>query len=184
MKDKLAKTVGLSSISPEDLQHKKHGPEIIEGYKELMIEESQTDDYYLFIKGYTQSLLRDFESYLRILTDINEEYFQIKTKQYISKSIRYKVIPGICTFEDLSELLSRGFKKEFEIGGKIQPNIKNDEPDSIIIECESNALRTELVVRHEIIALKFDEKPFFITILGISPYWDYKSYNEYSGEKV
>ena len=38
LKDKLAKTVGLSYISAEDLQDKIHGPEIIEAYRELMIE--------------------------------------------------------------------------------------------------------------------------------------------------
>ena len=37
LKDKLAKPVGLSYISAEDFQHKIHGPEIIEAYRELMI---------------------------------------------------------------------------------------------------------------------------------------------------
>ena len=32
--------------------------------------------------------------------------------------------------------------------------------------------------------MRFDEKSFFNTILGISPYWDYKSYEEYVGEKI
>ena len=41
-----------------------------------------------------------------------------------------------------------------------------------------------MVVRHEIKALRFDEKSFFNTILGLSPYWDYKSCNEYFGEKI
>ena len=41
-----------------------------------------------------------------------------------------------------------------------------------------------MIVRHEINALRFDVKAFFSTILGLSLYWDYKSYNEYFGEKV
>ena len=31
--------------------------------------------------------------------------------------------------------------------------------------------------------LRFDEKSFFNTILGFSPYWDFKSFDEYFGEK-
>ena len=45
LKNNLPKIVGLSYISPEDLQHKIHGHETIQDYRELMIEESRTDGY-------------------------------------------------------------------------------------------------------------------------------------------
>ena len=32
--------------------------------------------------------------------------------------------------------------------------------------------------------MRFDEKSFFNTILGLTPYWDYKNHNEYVGEKI
>ena len=39
-------------------------------------------------------------------------------------------------------------------------------------------MKTKLVVRPGIKAIKFDEKSFFSTILGFDPHWDYKHYNE------
>ena len=84
--------------------------------------------------SYTQSSFRDFESYLRSLTGLKEDDIQLILKQYKSNFIRYESFPGFYTFKDISEVLSRGFEKEFEIRGEIQPNTKYDEPDSIIIE--------------------------------------------------
>ena len=45
-------------------------------------------------------------------------------------------------------------------------------------------MKTKLVVRPGIIAIRFDEKSFFSTILGFIPCWDYKNYNEYIGQKI
>ena len=132
---------------------------------------------------YTQSPFRDFESYLRILTGLNEDDIHIILKQYNSKFITYETSPGTYTFKDISEVLSRGFEKEFEIRGEIQPNTEYDKSDSIIIERDNNTMKTKLIVGSEINALRFDEKSFFSTILGLAPYWDCKGHNEYVGEK-
>ena len=35
-----------------------------------------------------------------------------------------------------------------------------------------------------IIAVRFDEKSFFSTILGFNPDWDYKHYNKYTSQKL
>ena len=40
-----------------------------------------------------------------------------------------------------------------------------------------------MVVRSGIIAIRFDEKSFFSTILGFTPGWDYKHYNQYLSQK-
>ena len=64
MKDKIAKLLDLSHITPQDLEHKTRGPDIIKAYRELSTEESQTDGYYFLLLNYTQSSFRDFESYL------------------------------------------------------------------------------------------------------------------------
>ena len=44
-------------------------------------------------------------------------------------------------------------------------------------------MKIKLVVRDGIIAIKFDEKSFFSTILGFNHGWDYQSYNEYISQK-
>ena len=44
-------------------------------------------------------------------------------------------------------------------------------------------MKTKLVVRYGIIAMSFDEKSFFNTILGFNSGWDYKFYNKYTSQK-
>ena len=41
-----------------------------------------------------------------------------------------------------------------------------------------------MVVKNGIIAIRFDEKSFFIFILGFTSGWDYKHYNEYTSQKI
>ena len=45
-------------------------------------------------------------------------------------------------------------------------------------------MKTKLVVRLGIKAIRFDEKWFFSTILGFTPHWDYKHYYEYTNQKI
>ena len=133
---------------------------------------------------YVLSPFRDFESYLRISTSLNEDDIQILFKQYNSKIITYKYSPAVYTFKDLSEALSRGLKNEFEITGRIRTKHKYDRSNSIIIESDNATLITKMIVNPQIHALRFDNKSFLDTILGFSPYWNYKSYdNEYLSEK-
>ena len=40
-----------------------------------------------------------------------------------------------------------------------------------------------MFVDSDIIAIRFDENPFFNTILGFTPGWDYKHCNKYSSQK-
>ena len=40
-----------------------------------------------------------------------------------------------------------------------------------------------MVVGSGIIAIRFDEKSFFSTILGLTAGWDYKHYNQYLSQK-
>ena len=54
----------------------------------------------------------------------------------------------------------------------------------IDIEYDDITMKTKLVVRHGVIAIRFDEKSFFSTILGFTPCWDYKHYNEYTSQKT
>ena len=45
-------------------------------------------------------------------------------------------------------------------------------------------MKTKLVVNSGIIAIRFDEKSFFNTVLGFTPGWDYKHYNKYTSQKI
>ena len=45
-------------------------------------------------------------------------------------------------------------------------------------------MKTKLVVNIGIIAIRFDEKFFFSTILGFTSGWDFKHYNKNTSQKV
>ena len=153
MKDKIADLLDISHITPGDPEHKTRGPEIFKAYRELSIKEGHTHGYYFLIMNYTQSSLRDFESYVRISTGLKEDDIQLKLKQYNSKFNPYQMFPGIYTFKDISEVLSRVFEKDFEIRGEIQPNTEYDKADSIINECDNITMKTKLIVNYGINAL-------------------------------
>ena len=80
--------------------------------------------------AYARSPFRDFESYLRIVVDLDEDDIQLILKQYNANFVTYELDPGI---------LAR-------FGGNFG-------------------------------TLRFDEKSFFNTLLGFTPYWDYKPNN-------
>ena len=54
----------------------------------------------------------------------------------------------------------------------------------ILIRLDDITRKTKLVVRSGIIAIKFDEKSFFSTILGFTPGCVYKHYNQYLSQKI
>ena len=90
-----------------------------------------------------------------------------------SSFITYELDPGIYTFKDISESL-------FNI-------LQSDYPGSsnvIDIEYDNIITKTKLVVRFGIIAIRFDEKSFFSTILCFTAGWDYKHYNKYTSQKT
>ena len=89
-------------------------------------------------------------------------------KQYNSKFITYKNPAGVYTFKDLSEVLSRGFKNEFEVRG-LQPYHKHDRSDSIVIEIDNITLIIKLILRYQINILMFDNKCF----LKVLPVFDH-----------
>ena len=50
-------------------------------------------------------------------------------------------------------------------------------------EYDDITMKTKLVVRSRFIAIRFDEKSFFSTVLGLIPGWDYKHYIKYIIQK-
>ena len=45
-------------------------------------------------------------------------------------------------------------------------------------------MKTKLVVENGIIAIRFDEKSFFSTVLGFTSGWYYKHYSKYISQKI
>ena len=52
------------------------------------------------------------------------------------------------------------------------------------MEFDDITRKTKLDVRPGNIAIRFDEKSFFNSILGFTASWDYKHYNKYISQKI
>ena len=65
----------------------------------------------ILLKRYLQTPFQVFESYLRILTGLNEDDIQLIIKQYNSIFTTFENSPIICSIKDITEVLSRGFIK-------------------------------------------------------------------------
>ena len=102
-----------------------------------------------------------------------QDDFRLVLYEYNSSFIFCEIEPGIHIFKDLSEAL-------FNI---LQP--RNPASSSeLLIEFDDITMKTKLVVRSGIIARRFDEQSFFITILDFNPHWHFKHYNEYNSQKI
>ena len=132
------------------------------------------DDKYLeILAGYIRSVFQDFESFLRTQIDLIEDDLKLVLDEYNSSFITYELEPGIYTFKEISEALFNILQSEY-------PG-----PNNVIdIEYDDITMKTKLVVNIGIIAIRFDEKSFFSTILGFTPGWDYKHYNKYISQKI
>ena len=169
MKDKVAEVLGLTDISPKDLEQEKHGPKIVEIFKKLSMEKRQTDGYYILLNNYLQSPFRALEIYLTNLTGLNEDDIQLILKQYNSKIKTDEISPGVYKFKELAMVLSRGFRTKFR-KIHLRPDRILDKSDSILIDSDDVSLITKVTLKPDIIVLRFSQK----TTLGFSPHWVYK----------
>ena len=102
-----------------------------------------------------------------------EDDIKLVLDEYNSRFITYEISPGIYTFKDISEALFNILQSDY-------PG-----PSNVIdIEYDDNTIKTKLVVRSGIIAMRFDEKSFFNTVPGFTSGWDYKHYNKYISQKI
>ena len=132
------------------------------------------DEQYMNILAlYTSSVFQDFESFLRTRIDLVEDDIKLVLDEYKSNFITYELEPGIYTFKDISEALFNIIQSEY-------PGFSN----GVDIEYDDITMKTKLVVRFGMIAIRFDEKSFFSTILGFTSGWDYKHYNKYTSQKI
>ena len=173
VRDEIERDLDIKNITATDLQDDLIGPIIIEEYRKQVTKRMKDDKYMKILAGYVSSVFQDFESYLRTEVDLVQDDIKLVLDEYNSSFVTYELDPGIYTFEGISEALFNILEHEYP------------ESDSkVIIEFGSITRKTELVVRTGIIAIKFDEKSFFSTILGFTPGWDYKHYNKYTSQKV
>ena len=100
-----------------------------------------------------------FECFLRTEIDLVEDNIRLVLDEYNSSFITYVLEPDIYTFEDLSEALFKN--PEYEVFN-----------NSIDIEFDDITIKSKLVVNLGIIAIRFDEKTCFSTVLGFTQGWD------------
>ena len=173
VRDEIEKDLDIEDITATDLQDDLIDPIIIENYREQVTKRKKDDKYMKILAGYVRSVFQDFESYLRTEVDLVQDDIKLVLDEYNSSFVTYELDPGIYTFKDLSEALLNILEHEYP---------KSD--SKIIIEYDDITKKTKLIVRPGIIAIKFDEKSFFSTILGFTPCWDYKHYNENTSQKL
>ena len=110
-----------------------------------------------FLKGYARSLFRDFESYLRIVVGLEEDFIRLILKQYNEKFITYELDPGNYTIEDHK-------KAVYPLG---------DHEGTLQIEYDDLDKKIKLILTRFVETfgtLRFDEKSFFHTLLGFIPH--------------
>ena len=173
VRDEMEKDLDISDITAVDLQDDLIGPIIIEEYRKQVTKRMKDDKSMKFLAGYVSSVFQDFESFLRTEVDLVQDDIKLVLDEYNSSFITYELDPGIYTFKDISEALFNILQSEYS------------GPSNVIdIEFDDIIGKTKLDVRSGIIAIRFDEKSFFSTILGFTPGWDYKHYNKYTSQKL
>ena len=173
VRDEIEKDLDIEDITAEDLQDDILGPLIIEEYDEQVTKRMNDEQYMNILAIYTSSVFQDFESFLRTQIDLVEDDVRLVLDEYNSSFITYELQPGIYTFKDISEALFKILQSEYPGSSNV-----------IDIEYDDITMKTNLVVRSGIIAIRFDEKSFFSTILGFTSGWDYKHYNKYTSQRI
>ena len=168
LKDELEEILNISHITNKHLNDEIIGPRIIDEFIKLSNEKKNSDGYMILLLGYSASPFRDFESYLRLVIDLDEEDIQLILKEYNSHFITYELTPGIYTLQDISGAIQT-FSGDQEI---------------IQLEYDDISMRTTIVLKFKnekmkfaLGTMRFDKQSFFHTLLEFSPYWDYKPNN-------
>ena len=94
---------------------------------------------------YISSIFQDFESFLRTEVDLVEDDIRLVLDENNSSFITYELKPGICTFKDHSEALFNILQPENELFNS-----------SVDIKLDDITVKTKLVVRLGIIAMRFE----------------------------
>ena len=173
VRDEIERDLDIEDITAEDLQDDIIAPIIIEEYKKQVTKRMKDDKYMFILNLYVNSVFQDFESFLRTQIDLIEDDIKLVLDEYNSNFNTYELTPGIYTFKDISEALYNILQSEYPGPANI-----------IDVKYDDITMKTKLDVNSGIIAIRFDEKSFFSTILGFTPGWDYKHYNKYISQNI
>ena len=169
----IEKDLGISDITDADSQDDIIDPIFIKEYIEQVTRRMKDGQYMNILSIYTSSKFQDFESFLRTQIDLVEDDIKLVLDEYNSIFMTFKFTPGLYTFKDLSEALFNILQLEY-------PETNSE----IVIEFDDITRKTKLIVRSGILAIRFDEKSIFNTVLGFTPGWDYKHYNQYTSQII
>ena len=173
VRDEIEKDLDIEDITAADLQDEIIGPIIIEEYEKQVTKRMNDEQYMNILAIYTSSVFQDFESFLRSQIDLVEDDIKLVLDEYNSNFVTYKLDPGVYSYKDIAIALYYILQSEYPQSGS-----------EILIRLDDITRKTKLVVRSGIIAIRFDENSFFSTILGFTPGWDYKHYNQYLSQKI
>ena len=153
LEDELEEILNISHITSEHLDDEVLGPRIIDEFIKLSTEKKNTDGFMILLLGYSRSLFRDFESYLRIVVGLLEEDIQLILKEYNSHFITYELTPGIYSIQDFSDSIHT-------FSGYME---------TIQIEYDDISMKTKIILKYiggqkmfVLGTLRFDERFFFI----------------------
>ena len=161
LRDEVEEILNIPEMTNDHLEDETLAPRIAETYWKLRLDKISHDGYIILLMGYAKSPFRDFESYLRIFVGLEEDNIRLILKQYNEKFVTYELDPGNYTIEDLQ-------KAVYPLG---------DHENTLQIEYDELNKRVKLILTRfgdTFGTLRFDEKSFFHTLLGFTPYWDYK----------
>ena len=173
VRDEIEKDLDIEDITAADLQDEIIAPIIIKEYKEQVTKRMNDEQYMNTLAIYTSSAFQNFESFLRTQIDLIENDVKLVLDEYNSSFITYEIEPGIYSCREISEALFNILQHEY-------PSSDSE----ILIRLDDITRKTKLVVNSGIMAIRFDEKSFFSTILGFTAGWDYKHYNQYLSQKI
>ena len=169
----IERDLDISDITATDLQDDLIRPIIIEEYKKQVTKRLKDEQYLNKLSIYTSSVFQDFESFVTRQIDLIEDDVKLVLDEYNSSFFTYESEPGIFSYREISEALFKILQLEY-------PSSDSD----ILIRLDALSRKTKLVVNSGTIAIRFDEKSFFSTILGFTAGCDYKHYNQYLSQKI
>ena len=164
LKDEVGETLNIPEITDDHLEDDILAPHIAETYWKLRSDKSSHNGYIILLMGYARSPFRDFESYLRIVVGLEKDKIRLILKPYNEKFITYELDSGNYFIEDPK-------KAVYPLG---------DHEGTLQIEYDDLNKKVKLILTRfgeTFGTLRFDEKSFFHTILGFTPYWDSKPTN-------
>ena len=173
VRDEIEEDLDIEDITAADLQDDIIGPIIVKEYKEQVTKRMKDEQYRNILAIYTSSVFQDFENFLRTQIDLIEDDIKLVLDEYNSSFITYELEPGIYSYREISEALFYILQSEYP-----------QSDSEILIRLDDITRKTKLVVNSGIIAIRFDEKSLFSTILGFTAGWDYKHYHQYLGQKI